>query len=413
MLYSRNIENKITHSLRYFPVVVLIGSRQSGKTTLAKKLKPDWKYFDLEKGSDKDFICSDFDFFFEQYPDSIIIDEAQLSPELFSELRGVVDANRSEKGRFILTGSSSPELNRHISESLAGRVAIIEVGTCKMNEVYQFPLPDIYNCFANESVKDQKSRLLELVPKIDNKLLMEHFLKGGYPEVNIIKDEDFHSQWMENYQQTYLERDLRNLFPNMNIDIYRLFMNMLAELSGTIINRSEIGRTLNISEKAIRTYLQIAEGTFLWRNLTSLESVNSKSIVKMPRGYIRDSGLLHHLVGISSVEKLFSRSATGSAFEGFIVEEIIQGLKAASYKKWKYNYYRTRGGAEVDLVITHPEGDRIPVEIKFGKTIKRNQLRSLQSFIENENCPYGLLINNSDEVRLLTQSIIQIPASCL
>jgi len=223
----------------------------------------------------------------------------------------------------------------------------------------------------------------------------------------------FQVAWMPNYERTYLDRDVRELFPRLNAQNFRRFLRMLCELSGTVINRSEIGRSLAASEAAVRDYLDLAEGTFLWRSIGSLEKTASKSLVKMPRGYIRDSGLLCHLKGVRTLEQLLTWPAVGSAFEGFIIEEILLGLKAVESISWPAAYYRTRGGAEVDLVLTHPTGTRIPIEIKFGMSTKRSDLNSLASFIDQENCPYGILVNNSKEIRLLTPQIIQIPAGCL
>lgn len=188
---------------------------------------------------------------------------------------------------------------------------------------------------------------------------------------------------------------------------------MLCELSGTVINRSEIGRSLAASESAVRDYLDLAEGTFLWRSIGSLEKTVSKSLVKMPRGYIRDSGLLCHLKGIRTLDQLLTWPGVGSAFEGFIIEEILLGLAAVESISWPAAYYRTRSGTEVDFVLTHPTGIRIPIEIKFGMATKRTDLKSLAAFIEQENCSYGILVNNSEEIRLLTPQIIQIPAGCL
>lgn len=412
-MLKRNVENKIKQGLIHFPVVVLTGARQSGKTTLAKMICPQWRYFDLEKGTDFDRITSDFDFFFKQYPKSIIIDEAQSSPQLFKELRGVVDADRQIKGRFLLTGSSSTELIHNISESLAGRVAIIEVGTLKMNERYQLPLSPVYSLFNNTPTHDHLTELIKIRPPLNTEQVMHHFLKGGYPEPIVEKSAEFFAEWMVNYQQTYIERDVRRLFPRLNIQNFRRFIQMLSELSGTIVNRSEVGRSLNISESAVRDYIDIAQGTFIWRTLPSLERTASKSVVKMSRGYLRDSGLLHHLMNVREVEQIYARPGTGSAFEGFIVEEIIQGLQAVGTAPWKFAFYRTRGGAEVDLVLTSPTGIRIPIEIKFGVSVRRAQLKSLTKFIEDEQCPYGIVINNSDEVQLLTEKIIQLPAGIL
>jgi predicted AAA+ superfamily ATPase len=161
----------------------------------------------------------------------------------------------------------------------------------------------------------------------------------------------------------------------------------------------------------VRDYLDLAEGTFLWRSIGSLEKTASKSLVKMPRGYIRDSGLLCHLKGVRNMEQLLTWPGVGSAFEGHIIEEILLGLAAVESIPWKAAYYRTRGGAEVDLVLTNPEGIRIPIEIKFGLAKKRSDVNSLAAFIDQENCPYGILINNSEEIRLLTPNILQ--GSCL
>lgn len=374
---------------------------------------PDWDYFDLERGTDFDALTADFDFFFQQHPDSIVIDEAQLSPELFRGLRGVVDADRSRKGRFLLTGSSSPEMTRNISESLAGRIAQIEVGTLKMNERHGMPLPEIYSILQDEPVEEHLEQLQRISVQLSMKQVLEHFLKGGYPELVTQDDDLFRSEWMNHYEQTYLDRDIRRLFPGLNMQNYRRFLGMLSELSGTIINRSEIGRSLNVNESTIRDYLDIAQGTYLWRMLPSLKKTHSKSVVKMPRGYLRDSGLLHHLTHVQDIDHLARRPGTGSAFEGFIIEEIIQGLNAVESARWKHAFYRTRGGAEIDLVLTSPNGDRIPVEIKFGVSVRRAQLKSLSAFIEREGCPYGILVSNSEKLETLTEKIIQLPAGCL
>jgi len=412
-MLSRNIQAKLERCLKLFPVVVLVGPRQSGKTTLARMACPDWRYFDLEKGSDRDFITADSDFFFREYPDRLVIDEAQACPHLFGELRGVVDADRNRKGRFLLTGSSSPDLHRRVAESLAGRVAVIELGTLKMNERYGLPLSPFFALLDSLPAEQHLAELKRLPVAVDTARVLDHFLKGGYPEPAAVNDDTFHAEWMAQYQQTYLQRDIRALFPGLAIENYRRFVSMLSELSGTIINRSEVGRTLNVSESAIRDYLDIAQGTFVWRNLASLERTVSKSVVKMPRGYVRDSGLLHHLVRVREKEQMFTRPGTGAAFEGFVIEELIQGLHAVEGASWTFNFYRTRGGAEVDLVMTSPKGVRIPVEIKFGSSTRRRDLRGLIGFVEQEGCPYGVVINNADEVRMISDKIIQLPTGCI
>lgn len=409
---TRNLCSVVDVALGHFPVVVLFGVRQCGKTTLAKMVRPDWAYFDLERGDDYELITRDFRFFFKEHSQHIIIDEAQESPQLFRELRGVVDSDRNAKNRFILTGSSSPQLLESISETLAGRVGIVDLSGFKMNERFDRPLSGIYNSILNLPVDDQLLALKEFKSCLDSENVFDHFLNGTYPEPVLSGDADFRLSWMQNYVRTYLERDIRKLFPKLDIHNYRRFLNMLAELSGTILNRAEIARSLAVSESTVHDYLNIAEGTFIWRNIRSYEKSNNKSLVKMPRGYMRDSGLQHYILKINNKDDLLCSPRVGASFESFVAEEIINGLQAAGAKQWGYYYYRTRNGAEVDLVLDGPN-HAIPIEIKLGVAIRKQQLLSLSGFIKSYNAPYGIVINNGDGVMMLTEKIIQIPVGMI
>jgi len=407
---KRNLENKINNLMFYFPVVIILGVRQCGKTTLAKLLRPDWEYIDLERSRDFDFVTRDFEFFIKEHPHSIIIDEAQRYPALFQELRGVVDRDRKNKNRFLLTGSSSLELLKNVSESLAGRVGLIELGTFKANETYAIGLPDFYEIFSEELNHTTIDFLKGLEPEISHDQLMQAFLRGGYPEPVLEKNDQFYDAWMENYIQTYIQRDIRTLFPRLDLVKYQRFISMLSALSGTIINRSQVGRSLDISEKAIRDYLQIADGSYIWRIIPSYEKSLSKSVVKMPKGNIRDSGLAHYIQGITQRKQLPNYPHVGAAFEAFISEEIIKGIQATENVNWSYHYFRTRNGAEIDLILDGPFGT-LPIEIKFGSAIKQRQIQTLQNFVYKNNLPLGIVINNSDDVQLIANHILQLPAT--
>jgi predicted AAA+ superfamily ATPase len=409
---KRNIGRKINDLLTFFPVVIILGVRQCGKTTLAKMLRPDWHYFDLERSRDFDFVTGDFDFFVKEHPHSVIIDEAQRHPPLFQELRSVIDRERKNRNRFLLTGSSSLELIKNVSESLAGRVGLIELGTFKVNETNALDLPDFYQIFSKNLDHTTVDFLKTLKQKISHARLMQAFLKGGYPEPVLEDDDKFYNFWMENYIQTYIQRDVRTLFPRLNLVKYQRFVAMLSALSGTIINRSQVGRSLDTSEKAIRDYLQIAEGSYIWRNTPSYEKSTSKSVVKMPKGSIRDSGLTNFIQGITKREQLLNYPNVGAAFEAFIAEEIIKGIQATDNVNWKHYYFRTRNGAEIDMIIEGPFGT-LPIEIKFGSLIKQRQIQTLKNFVHNNNLPVGIVINNSDDVRLVADRIIQLPATCI
>ncbi len=409
---KRNLETKINDLLVYFPVVTILGVRQCGKTTLAKLLRPDWQYFDLERSRDFDFITRDFEFFIKEHPHSIIIDEAQRYPALFQELRSVVDRERKHKNRFLLTGSSSFDLIKNVSESLAGRVGLVELGTFKTNETYSIRLPDFYKIFNTDINQTTIDFLKGLEPEISHDQLMQAFLKGGYPEPVLEEDKRFYDAWMENYIQTYIQRDIRTLFPRLDLVKYQRFISMLSALSGTIINRSQVGRSLDISEKAIRDYLQIAEGSYIWRNTPSYEKSISKSVVKMPKGNFRDSGLTNYIQGITQREQLLNYPNVGAAFEAYIFEEIIKGIQATETVNWTYYYFRTRNGAELDMILEGPFGT-LPIEIKFGSMIKQGQIQTLKNFVYNNNLPLGIVINNSDDVLLVADRILQLPAVCV
>jgi len=407
---KRNLETKINNLMRYFPVVIILGVRQCGKTTLAKLLRPNWEYFDLERSRDFDFVTRDFEFFLKEHPHSIIIDGAQRYPELFQELRGVVDRDRKNKNRFLLTGSSSLDLITNVSESLAGRVGLVELGTFKANETYAIELPGFYEIFSKDLNHTTIDFFKGLEPGISHDQLMQAFLRGGYPEAVLEKDDRFYDAWMENYIQTYIQRDIRTLFPRLDLIKYQRFISMLAALSGTIINRSQVGRSLDISEKAIRDYLQIAEGSYVWRIIPSYEKSLSKSVVKMPKGNLRDSGLAHYIQGITQRKQLPNYPHVGSAFEAFISEEIIKGIQATENVNWNSYYFRTRNGAEIDLILEGPFGT-LPIEIKFGSTIKQRQIQTLKNFVYQNHLPLGIVINNSDDVQWAADRILQLPAT--
>lgn len=406
---KRNLEYKASQMLDMFPVIAILGARQVGKTTLAKKLIPEGKYIDLEDPDDFDLISRDPKLFFQHYPRDVIIDEAQIYPDLFPLLRGVIDQQRSEKGRFIITGSSSPELLSQTSETLAGRIGLIELGTLKANEYYQIPLSPFYNLFKE---KLSSEALVSGPAPLSPREMQTLWFKGGYPEPLLEKNSSFYDQWMENYRNTYINRDIARLFPRLNKMAYQRFLTILSKLSGTIINKRDLARGIEVNEGTIKEYLKIVEGTFLWRSLNSFERNVVKSIIKMPKGYIRDTGLLHYLTRIGSREELLEDPMVGVSFEAFVVEELLKGLQATMVTNWMPYYYRTRNGAEIDLLLDGPFG-LLPIEIKYGTSVRLKQLTALSQFIEEHKLPLGIVINQSDSIEWITPQIVQIPVGWL
>lgn len=405
MELQRNIYHKVKHLLNLFPAVVIVGARQTGKTTLVRQIAPDWRYLDMENPDDYARLSYDPMFYFSQNPRHLVIDEAQFYPELFRVLRSVIDSKRNEKGRFLLTGSSSPELLSSVVESLAGRVAIIELSTLKANEFYQQPLSQFYEVFKHPL---SKNHVIREKPPLTNTQMHKLWLRGGYPEPILNRNNSFYNQWMQQYRDAYINRDIAKLFPRLNRHAYQQFLLMLSKLSGTIINRSDLARTLEINEKSVREYLKIISGTFIWRDLPSYEKNIIKSIIKMPKGYIRDSGLLHYFLKIASLDELFINPIVGYSFETFVIEELIKGMQALDIVNWDTYYYRTRHGSEIDLILDGTFGT-LPIEIKYGSRVDPRQLKSLSAFIDEHHLPFGMIINQSESVEWLTSNIVQIP----
>ena len=289
-------------------MVAIIGPRQSGKTTLCHQIEEDWRSFDLEKESDYQLVDRDPELFLRMYPHHVIIDEIQTLPKLFPALRVSIDETREIKGRYIVTGSSSPSLVRNISETLAGRVAIVELGSLKATERWGTSPSEFYPAIA-EDIHTQTIENLE--PVVSPNKLWESWLYGGYPEPVLHREKSIVPIWMDNYRSTYINRDIRNLFPRLNIEAFRRFIGMLANLSGTIVNFADVSRSLAVSQPSVKDYIDIVDGTFIWRKLPAYIKNTTKRMMKMPRGHIRDSGLLNFLLHINSKEKLLMHPNVG------------------------------------------------------------------------------------------------------
>jgi len=409
---TRHLHTKIEQLLAMFPVVALIGSRQCGKSTLVKQVRPDWKYYDLESPDDYQLISRDPVSFFALNSQQLIIDEAQQYPDVFNVLRGVIDSDRHTKGRFLLTGSSSPSIVKGITESLAGRIATVEMSPFKQTEYYAKPLSGLYELLINEQA--QLRDFQSLTPALTLEQSMAIWLQGGYPEPLTLSATipAFYKQWMDNYITDYLNRDIRGLFPRLNIHNYRRFLTLLAQYSGHQLNMSDMARVLEVSVSTVKDYLDIVHQTFLWRNLEPYSNNPLKKVQKANKGFFRDSGLLHHLLRINSLDQLLLHPVAGFSFESFITEELVRGLQATLATRLEFSYYRTIDKSEVDLVI---EGDfgTIPVEVKLNATIQPRALRGLENFLADTNSRYGIVINRGKRVELLTDKIVQIPVQCL
>jgi len=395
--------------LRDFPCVVILGPRQCGKTTLLGTLDAGWRRFDLERQSDFDVISRDPDLFLRLNPRRVAIDESQVLPSLFPALRVAIDAHRSEPGRFVITGSSSPALLKSVSESLAGRVALVEMAPFTFAETRQTFDSVFFDAFQSGRVV-AADLANSLTPRATLAEVHAYWLRGGYPEPWLKGRPRFRKAWCENYVRTYLQRDIARLFPGLDHDRFRQFLNMLGSLSGTILNYSDVARTLAVSQPTARDYVEIAHGTFVWRRLPAYAGNPLKRAVKHPKGYLRDTGLLHQLLRISDLDALMCHPAMGRSWEGLVTEEILRGLNGRGVA-FEASHYRSAAGGEVDLVL---EGDfgKIPIEIKHTQTVRTAELQALANFMTDAKCALGFVINNDERPRFYTERILGVPFAC-
>jgi len=407
---NRSLAHKIDKLLSMFPIVALVGARQCGKSTLVKQLRPDWKYYDLEQPGDYQLITDDPQAFFSLNSEHIIIDEAQQYPELFKVLRGVIDSDRKNKGRFLITGSSSPDIVKGLTESLAGRIATIEMWPFKSTEFYEKDLSSLYDFLSRPS--STIDDLLALPPLLSLGQYMNVWYKGGFPEplIESENNNEFYPIWVENYVQNYVTRDIRGLFTKLNIHNFRRFLTLLAQFSGHQLNMSDMARSLEVSVSTIKDYLDIIHQTFVWRNLNPFENNRLKKVQKAKKGFFRDQGILHYLLKIKSLDDLLIHPVAGYSFESFVTEEIIRGFQSTMATQLDFSYYRTIDKSEVDLIVEGSFGV-LPIEIKLGSSTPKQSLRGLTKLINEMNLKYGLVINRAKRIEQLSDKIIQVPVN--
>ena len=335
---QRLIQPVVEKKLLNNPVTAILGPRQCGKSTLAKYIiskKTNAVYLDLEKHSDLRKLDRP-QLFFDRFHDQLIcLDEIQRKAELFPAIRSFVDQN-NKNGQFLILGSASPELLRQTSESLAGRIAFLELTP--------FTLPELQ--------QNNEDPLWDL------------WLKGGFPRSYLQKDIQESYEWRENFIRTFLERDIPQFGFRIPAVTIERFWRMLAHVHGQVFNSSKLGESLSVSFNTIRHYLSILEKTFLVRELLPLETNLKKRLIKSPKIYIRDSGLLHVLLEIETEEDLFAHPSFGASWEGFVIENIISNMPG-----WRPFYYRTSNGAEIDLILVKGN-KKIAIECKTAEAPK-------------------------------------------
>jgi uncharacterized protein len=325
----------IKRKLEKFPCVILLGLRQVGKTTISRRLfESDVKYLDLENPKDKYLMETDINAYLENFSDKVVvIDEVQVLPQIFSELRPIIDANK-KKGLFILLGSANPAMVRGVSESLTGRAAYIDILPLSLSEV-----------------------------GAENYL--KRWLRGGLPIAYTAVTNDDAFEWLDEYLRSYIERDFSILFGiQINVNTVKRMMKILASINGSTLNTSDLSRSLGVSNITTSNYLDLLEGGYFVFRLQPYFPNVIKRVVKSPKVYISDEGILHSLANINTYEALIDHAIVGASWEGFVINQIRYQVS----KKAELFFYRTQVGAEIDLLIVKDNKPLIAIEIKNSNT---------------------------------------------
>ncbi len=338
-MYQRQSQQKLTQLLQQFPAVGLLGPRQAGKTTLAfaqKTLDPNALYLDLELPSAQRQLDDPEAFLMAHAHQLVIMDEVQRMPELFGILRGVIDQRRrmgQASGQFLLLGSATGVLLQQSSESLAGRVAYLELPALQASEIFTTP----------QSAKD----------------LGALWVRGGFPLSWLAKSDAASMTWREVFISTYLEKDIPALGPRIPATTLRRLWTMLAHHQGELLDQSKLAAALAISGQTVSRYIDLLCDLMLVRRLPAWHGNVGKRLVRSPKVYVRDSGLVHALLGLSKLDALLGHPVAGSSWEGFVIEQLINAAPQA-----QASFYRTSNGAEVDLVLTFRNQQTWTIEIK-------------------------------------------------
>ncbi len=322
-----------------FPALAILGPRQCGKSTLAKQILKSYDsiYLDLENPDDISKLTEP-NLFFTQYCDKLIcLDEIQRLPDIFDILRGVIDRN-NRNSQFILLGSASPQLLKQTSETLAGRIVYHELTPFRFNELEK-----------EDSIN---------IP------MQEFWFRGGFPRSLLAIDDEISVVWRKNFILTFLEKDIPNLGYNYPSVTIRRLWQMIAHSQGQVVNLSQLGKSLGISHTTVRQYIDLLEQTFMVRVLQPYHGNTKKRITKSPKVYIRDTGILHSLIGILRTEDILGNPVAGSSWESMIIENIIM-----QNPNFKSSFYRTSNGNEIDLVL-ESGNKKYAIECKLSSSPK-------------------------------------------
>ena len=405
MYKKRLITDRVKKALEFFPVIAVVGARQTGKSTLVKHEFPERNYISLDLLEVRAAVDSDPYGFISAQHRPITLDEVQRVPTIFEIIKVLVDRSRTP-GEFLLTGSANFLMLKKVSETLAGRIAIFELTGFTISEIKEVSP----SAFLQICLRERKIPIPEYSPPDIS--LESLVIRGSLPPAVLAPDKELCRLWLENYIITYLERDLRELSQVASLGDYRRLMGLAALRTSKVLNISELARDSGISVSTTRNYLHLLEISYQIRRLLPYFSNISKRLIKSPKLHFKDTGVALVLSGIPSKEKeLRLNPFYHSLVETYIVEEIVKLLNILVPEARVY-YFRTHAGAEVDLVIE--AGDRLlPIEIKASSNVSLKKVAGLRQFLKDfkKRAPFGLVLYTGDKPFKASEDIAFIPWS--
>jgi len=372
-MFKRHLTKVLRTAAKAYPVVTVTGPRQSGKTTLVRMVFPRHHYVSLEDPDSRHFATDDPRGFLAQFRGKVILDEVQRTPELFSYIQGIVD-QQERPGQFILSGSQNFLLLNRVTQSLAGRCAVLKLLPLSQGELRGGALGDI-------------SRLSGMVRAgavsrmATTSGLFDVLIQGGYPRIHDkgLKPEG----WLANYYQTYLERDVRDLLNVGDIETFGRFVRLCAGRSGQLLNTSALAADAGVTHTTARRWISLLEASFIVQLVRPHHRNFNKRLVKSPKLYFLDTGLLCYLLRISNAASLVSHASRGAVFETWVVSEALKNCCNRGVEPDLY-FWRDSSGHEVDLLLDQGE-TQIPIEIKSGQTVAGDFLADIQYWRELSN----------------------------
>jgi predicted AAA+ superfamily ATPase len=339
-MLERRLGQRLVYLLDHYPAVALLGPRQVGKTTLALEVaagRPS-RYLDLESPADRARLADPEDYFADHERELVILDEVHRMPDLFQILRGVIDRGRrrgSKTARFLLLGSAGIDLLKQSGESLAGRISYLELAPFDVLEVPSNEIDELW-------------------------------VRGGFPSSFLAESDELSLKWRQDFIRTYLERDIPQLGPRVPAETLRRFWTMLAHSQAEMLNAANIARGLGVNGKTVASYLDLLVDLLLVRRVPAWHGNEGKRLVKSPKVYVRDTGIVHALLGLRTKDDILGHPIAGQTWESFVIESLLSAVPEGT----EAGFYRTPAGAEIDLVLRFPNRALWAIEVKRSSAPK-------------------------------------------